>query len=300
MLDDESDNQELIELEMVEMKRLNLKVGEAIKFKESIWRQKSRMTWLKDGDSNMTFFFLGRLNEVEALKLDMPFSMEEIKETVWSCDENKASGLDRFNLCFFRKCWKIVQKDLFEMMAEFYKTSKLEISINSSFIALIPKNENPNDIFEFKRISLVSSLYRIMVKVLLRRLRDVIRAVWDLLELVLLKTGFGKRWTSWMLECVSTTRVVRLINVIEVLYLMMDKAKEMGIIEEIKDVILGFGIDDEFMYRMATVCKCKINELSFNYLGIPLGANPRKISTWNRIVKRVERKLSGYKCRSLF
>lgn len=52
MLDDESNNQELTEMEMDEMKRLNLELEEAIKLKESVWRQKSRMTWLKDADSN--------------------------------------------------------------------------------------------------------------------------------------------------------------------------------------------------------------------------------------------------------
>ncbi|XP_016684081.1 uncharacterized protein [Gossypium hirsutum] len=116
---------------------------------------------------------------------------------------------------------------------------------------------------------------------------------------------FGKRWTGWMLECVLTARAALLINgtitnefrlyrgfrqgdplspflfilVTEVLHLMMDKAEEMGIIEGIKDVIPGFGINEEFMYRVAAICKCKIGELSFNYLGIPLRADPRKISS---------------------
>ncbi|KAH1091894.1 hypothetical protein J1N35_019151 [Gossypium stocksii] len=31
-------------------------MGEVVKFKESIWRQKSRLTWLKEGDSNTTSF----------------------------------------------------------------------------------------------------------------------------------------------------------------------------------------------------------------------------------------------------
>ncbi|KAH1073880.1 hypothetical protein J1N35_026208 [Gossypium stocksii] len=48
---------------------------------------------------------------------------------------------------------------------------------------------------------------------------------------------------------------------------------------------------------MAAVCKCKIGELPFNYLGIPFGADPRKVSSWNGVVERVERKLSGWKYR---
>lgn len=48
------------------------------------------------------------LNEEGVLKLEVPFTMEEIQEAVWSCNESKALSLDDFNLCFFRKCWKIV------------------------------------------------------------------------------------------------------------------------------------------------------------------------------------------------
>lgn len=118
-----------------------------------------------------------RLDEEKALKLEVPFSMEEIKKAVWSCDESKASGSNGFNLYFFRKCWKIVQKNLFEMMVEFYQTGKLERSINSTFIAFIPKNENPNDIFEYKQIYKVSSFYKIVVRVLSRRLCEVIRVM---------------------------------------------------------------------------------------------------------------------------
>ncbi|KAH1063559.1 hypothetical protein J1N35_028546 [Gossypium stocksii] len=60
------------------------------------------------------------------------------------------------------------------------------------------------------------------------------------------------------------------------------------------DVSKGEGIgEEEFLFRMATICKCKIEELPFNYLGVPLGADPRKIFSWNGIVERVERKLSG-------
>lgn len=44
------------------------------------------------------------VNREVAFELEDPFTIEEIKEAVWSCDESKASGLDGFNMCFFRKC----------------------------------------------------------------------------------------------------------------------------------------------------------------------------------------------------
>ncbi|KAH1074705.1 hypothetical protein J1N35_027033 [Gossypium stocksii] len=60
------------------------------------------------------------------------------------------------------------------MMSDFYRSGKLESSINCSFIALIPKMENPCEIADFHPICLVSSLYKIIAKILSRRLREVI------------------------------------------------------------------------------------------------------------------------------
>lgn len=42
---------------------------------------------------------------------------------------------------------------------------------------------------------------------------------------------------------------------------------------------MGFGVEEEFLYRMSTACKCIIGELPFNYLGMPLGADQRKVAT---------------------
>lgn len=38
-----------------------------------------------------------------------------------------------------------------------------------------------------------------------------------------------------------------------------------------------------------------VSSLPTTYLGIPLGANPRKVDTWNPIINRIKKKLSGWK-----
>lgn len=56
VLDIISYQRKLNEKEMEELKRLNTDLWEAIKFKEAIWQQNSRMMWLKEGDVNTAFF----------------------------------------------------------------------------------------------------------------------------------------------------------------------------------------------------------------------------------------------------
>lgn len=88
---------------------------------------------------------------------------------------------------------------------------------------------------------------------------------WDFLELVLQKRGFGVRWIGWSMECVSTVRVVVLVNgsatnefylgrglrqgdplslflfilVTKVLHFLLEKAGALGLIEGIHGVIPG-------------------------------------------------------------
>lgn len=48
---------------------------------------------------------------------------------------------------------------------------------NSSFIALVPKTENPQSFNDFKPISLISSIYKILSKVLAFRIKFTIPVV---------------------------------------------------------------------------------------------------------------------------
>ncbi|GAU36456.1 hypothetical protein TSUD_166220 [Trifolium subterraneum] len=62
-------------------------------------------------------------------------------------------------------------------LSEFHRNEKLTKGINSTFIALIPKVDNPQRLNDFRPISLVGSLYKILAKVLANRLRQVVRSV---------------------------------------------------------------------------------------------------------------------------
>ncbi|KAH1122966.1 hypothetical protein J1N35_006126 [Gossypium stocksii] len=44
------------------------------------------------------------------------------------------------------------------------------------------------------------------------------------------------------------------------------------------------------------ICKCKIGVLPFTYLRIPLGADLRRVATWDVVVERFRKKLLDWKC----
>ena len=43
-----------------------------------------------------------KITNVEADQLESPFSFDEVKAAIWSCDRSKSPGLDGFNFNFFK------------------------------------------------------------------------------------------------------------------------------------------------------------------------------------------------------
>ena len=67
--------------------------------------------------------------------------------------------------------WKRLSWPFFE---HFYRHSVFERSMNASFLSLIPKKSNALNIKDFRPISLVSNMYKLLSKVLANRLRVVL------------------------------------------------------------------------------------------------------------------------------
>ncbi|RVW36886.1 hypothetical protein CK203_103177 [Vitis vinifera] len=117
-------------------------------------------------------------------------------------------------------------------------------------------------ISDYRPISLITSLYKIIVKVLSGHLRRTIKeegvvfkidfekaydhVSWDFLDHVLEKKGFSPRWRKWMRGCLSTVSFVVLVN---------------GNIK-----------------GLAEMLNCKVSGWPILYLGLPLGGIPRLVA----------------------
>ena len=60
---------------------------------------------------------------------------------------------------------------------EFHEKNMFVRSLNSTFLVLVPKKENAVDIKDFRPISLVGGVYKILAKVLANRLKMVVGQV---------------------------------------------------------------------------------------------------------------------------
>lgn len=105
------------------------------------------------------------------------FSKLETWNIIKSCDGNTALGPDGFNMISIKKGWSFMKKNIMAFMGEFYRNCRLPKCINSSFITLIRKVDNPTELKEYRPISLIGCMYKILAKVLAARLKCTIPTV---------------------------------------------------------------------------------------------------------------------------
>ena len=105
--------------------------------------------------------------------LERPFEEAENFEVIHSFHGDKSPGPDGFPMAFFQACWGIVKSDLLGVFHNFYANGQFEKGLNATFITLIPKKQAVKEIRDFRPISLVGGVYKIIAKVLANRLRSV-------------------------------------------------------------------------------------------------------------------------------
>ena len=116
-----------------------------------------------------------------------PFKEEEISSAVWACGSDKSPGPDGFNFRFLKHFWNELKPEFLRFFSEFYVNAVFPKGLNSSFIALIPKIKDPQLISDFRPISLIGCVYKIIAKVLSNRLSKVMNHLIDERQLAFLK-----------------------------------------------------------------------------------------------------------------
>lgn len=117
------------------------------------------------------------ISEEEREWLQRDFDEHEVLESLKLCA--KAPGPDGYTMGFFHKCWEIVREDLMKTIKNFHNNEYFEKSFNASYIALIPKKNGAKELRDFKPISLIGSVYKIISKLLTERLKRVVNKLVD-------------------------------------------------------------------------------------------------------------------------
>ena len=117
------------------------------------------------------------ISEEDANWLDRPFKEDEVFRVVLDFNGDKAPGPDGFSIALFQSCWCLLKTDIMNVFHNFHAQAVFEKSLNATFLALIPKKNDIVDVKDFRPISLVGGLYKIIAKVLANRMRRVVHSL---------------------------------------------------------------------------------------------------------------------------
>ncbi|XP_019429814.1 PREDICTED: uncharacterized protein LOC109337317, partial [Lupinus angustifolius] len=349
------------------------------------------------------------------------FEEEEIKEAVWSCEGDKSPGPDGFNFTFIKKSWDCVKSDIIAMVDDFYIFGDLARGCNASFIVLIPKSSSPQGLGDFRPISLVGCIHKLISKLLVGRLKRVIHSVisdcqtafikgrnimdgvvianeiidqarkkkdgncfifkvdfekaydsvnWSFLLYMLERMGFCFKWRNWIKSCLQSNSFSILVNgsptsefrmarglrqgdlIAPFLFLIVaeglggimrfvvskkiftgysvgrdkivishlqyaddtlligeNSVDNIMVLKSIlkcfelvsglkinfhKSSFIGIKADPSFVQVAVNRLLCGVGSIPFKFLGIPVGANPKRLSTWSPVIDTFKRTLSRW------
>ena len=114
------------------------------------------------------------LDRSEAANLEGIFTEEEVLEALMDMNGDKAPGPNGFTIAFWQSSWDVIRGEVMGMFRDLFAIGKVIRNLNSTFLVLIPKKGGAKDLIDFRPISLVGSLYKLLSKVLANRLKKVI------------------------------------------------------------------------------------------------------------------------------
>ncbi|GJS57898.1 RNA-directed DNA polymerase, eukaryota [Tanacetum coccineum] len=328
--------------------------------------QKSKIKWAIEGDENSKYYH-GILNKKRSqlairgilvndsrLQLDLNFpntlqpdqiidlecdvSKDEIKRAVWDCGTDKSPGPDGFTFGFYRRYWNILESDVVDaVMSFFFHYGQFSKGNNSSFIALIPKTRDANMVKDFRPISLIGSMYKIIAKILANRLvlvlgdlvnevqsafiadRQILDGPFILNEIV--QWCQSKRSSHWGSVIVNGSPTEEFqfhkglkqgdplspflfILVMETLHISFQRIVDAGMFKGLrlnmsKSKLMGIYVDADKVAQAARKIGCVTLKTPFTYLGSKVGGHMSRIQSWNETIEAMASRLSKWNMKTL-
>lgn len=109
--------------------------------------------------------------------LEADISAERICKVFFSMPSNKSPGPDGFPCEFFTTTWPFIAQDFTIAVQSVFKLGFLPKGINSTILALVPKNLVAKEMKDYRPIACCNVLYKVVSKILANRLKVILTRI---------------------------------------------------------------------------------------------------------------------------
>ena len=120
---------------------------------------------------------LSILSEEMNLALSVEVTEPKVGATLSSMESDKSPGPDGFRMDFSNSFYEFLKEDLLEVVKESQRIGRVHGALNSTFLCLIPKKQDVVSFDDFHLISCCNVVYKLLAKIIARRLRPVFSEV---------------------------------------------------------------------------------------------------------------------------
>ena len=103
---------------------------------------------------------------------------------------HQAPGPDGCDALFYQKNWSVIGSDVTKAVQSFFASGKLLKPINHTFVALVPKTSATASLIDYRPISCCNVIYKLISKLLSKRLKAVINDLISQNQSAFLHDGF--------------------------------------------------------------------------------------------------------------
>nr|GEU91325.1 hypothetical protein [Tanacetum cinerariifolium] len=277
--------------------------------------------------------------EDQVQDLERTVTYEEVKRAVWDCGTNKSPGQMNFPLNFtdakfvkdFRpishigSVYKIIAKILVNKLC--VVLPYLISDVQSDFVANRQILDGPFILNEILSWCKFKKLNGMIFKVDFEKAFDSVK--WDYLDEPLKAFGFGSKWRNWISSYLNNAmgsvlvngislndsftishlfyaddvvfigewnnnNIKTLLSVLRCFYLASGLK-----INLYKSKLMRIGVSSNVVAAVASLIGCSILTVPFNYLGLKVGCNMSRITSWDDVISKVSSRLSKWKLKLL-
>lgn len=117
---------------------------------------------------------LFRCDQNQCVQMTTIPTVEEITRVMHKLNSNKAPGHDGLTSGFYKSAWSIVGAEVTGSIQHFFLSSFMPATTNSTILSLVPKHNGASLITDFRPISCLNTVYKVVSRLLVKRLKPIL------------------------------------------------------------------------------------------------------------------------------